>query len=216
MKLVGSSVLEQESTLFAVSLVAAVCGRNAVFQHLFTQEFSLAGEGAQAYSRHEAPGSLGKPEVAGKQLAKVARASERIAILPEFDRNKVLLSLRWYQMGFGGLGAEKFLMYWIALEALCMKKRTNIQPIREMLSSAYQMLLEDIEKNFRIGRLFEIRGRIVHKGEFIPLHFTYLRYMEALYRDLLFQRLGLPCERRAEFILSSCKKDLAILFPDAG
>lgn len=56
-------------------------------------------------------------------------------------------------------------------------------------------------ERFGVGRLSNPRGRIVHDREIIPIHSLLLKYIEALYIDVLTEKLGLAWEFWAESVI---------------
>jgi hypothetical protein len=93
--------------------------------------------------------------------------------------------------------------FWIAVETLAMPNSTNILPIFESLARAYGIPLSDAKTRFPIGRLFNLRGRIVHRGEMLELPGAVLGYMSALFFDLLSELLLQPNEGRLAESLST-------------
>lgn len=135
----------------------------------------------------------------------------RLALLQELDRrlndfdsdtrNRVRLSLRWVEMAHASHRlvehADLYVMYWIALEALAMPGDSDIRPLEDTLERIYSITREDVRNEFNVGRLFGLRGRIVHDGHRPIIRRALLDYVEALYCDVLFDLLGLPSEHRA-------------------
>jgi hypothetical protein len=89
------------------------------------------------------------------------RAANALSESPE--RERIELSLRWYDEAKRESGVDSFLKFWFALETLAMPNTTDIAPIRNALSLAYPDC-GDVDKKFGIGRTFGLRGRIVHDG----------------------------------------------------
>jgi Apea-like HEPN len=131
--------------------------------------------------------------------------------LPSDLRNRVALSLRWFYSSFLAEGVDIFLKSWFALEALGMGDRENINPLNECLAKAYGISVQKARQMFGVGKLFGLRSSIVHQGQILPIHANLSDYVEALYIDVLLERLNLPCERRAESILRGSDFDLSKL-----
>ena len=111
--------------------------------------------------------------------------------------------MRWFESAIYDKGIDSLLKYWISIETLAMPDTTNIKVINEILSSAYKRTLDEVRDLFEVGRLFGLRSSIVHEGFNVPIGWLLLKYLEALYVDILFGILGLPCESRAEEIIKN-------------
>lgn len=106
---------------------------------------------------------------------------------------------------------DGFLKYWIALEALGMSEANNVKPLKESLSRSYKIPADRAEARYGVGRIFGFRSGIVHQGLAPSIHGGLLDYLEALYRDVLFERLGLTCEGAAEAMRQQSGFDLRAL-----
>jgi hypothetical protein len=192
----------------AVSLVAALCGRNAVFEHICDQDMTPNRDLHIAFSGSmEVPSSLGEPDLSTERLELLDEADHKIEDLQDSDKKRVVLSLRWLRMGFADVGVDAFLKYWIAVETLA----ANLRSINQMLSAGYSISLQETGEKFLIGRLQRLRGNIVHKGQ-IPADSVVLkRYLEAVYSDLLCAFLNLPFPRKAESYLSERRSEMSKL-----
>jgi hypothetical protein len=129
-------------------------------------------------------------------------------------RNRTELSLHWFASGVADDGVDGFLKTWIAIEALAMPNGTNVAQVKELLGLAYGVSPSKASSDLYVGWLVRIRGRIVHSGAIRSLHYAIPMYMEALYKDLLFEVLGLPCERFAEAVQGQKRFDLKALLSD--
>lgn len=117
------------------------------------------------------------------------RWAQAAAILESSDqRTQVELSLRWYDEAKREGGIDAFLKLWFAIEILAMPDTTSISPVRDKLQQIYPN--RDIEAEFGIGRIFGLRGRIVHQGVRVDLSPRLLGYLGALYADLFAVTLG--------------------------
>jgi hypothetical protein len=196
----------------AVSMVAAFCGRNTVFELLCDRDISPNSNMRIAFTGPmETPWSLSQPDLTPTRFAQIHEAEEIIAKLPEARRNRVLLSLRWFRMTFPEMGTDAFLKSWIAMETLGMHD-TNIRPLNDMLASAYGITRQQAAERFLLGRLYGLRGRIVHDGQLLKDNGWLKRYMENLFCDLLFEFLGLSCEFRTGTFPSDHKAELSKFF----
>jgi len=191
-------------TKIEISIVAGLLGsfngRNMIFEKIFENIYK--GGQISFYSHvFENPSWFAKPDISNSRLEIISKANKTISSLPEHERNRVCLSLRWFEQALFDNGVNAFLKYWIALETISMPNTTNIQPLVEILSRAYNLSYEVAKESFAIGKLFGLRARIVHGGHIISIHAQLIRYMEALYSDILQTHLGLSCEQRAMNIL---------------
>lgn len=194
----ANEAVTREHLGVAAGLLAAFNGRNMVYEHLFDNIIEMADERTSAFTPVvDNPFWFAPPDVSDSRLDTISKADRAIAALPQSDRNRLCLSLRWFGSAIHDDGVDAYLKYWIALETLGMRNTTDIRPLEENLSRAYNLSLEEVHKRFWVGRLFGLRCRIVHDGQIVPIHGRLSRYMEALYADILHVSLGLPCEQRA-------------------
>lgn len=89
-----------------------------------------------------------------------------------------------------------------------MPNTTDVRPLNNSLSRAYNLSRDTVENHFAVGRLQGLRSRIVHKGQIISIHKDLLDYLEALYADILNENLGLPCEERANRVKNNSESEL--------
>lgn len=136
------------------------------------------------------------PDISPESTARINDAATAIMKMPDAERARVRLSLRWFNAALRDAAHDAFVKFWIAVETLAMPSSTNILPIFESLARAYGISVPDAKTRFPIGRLFDLRGRIVHKGEMLELPGAVLGYMSALFFDLLSELLLQPNEGR--------------------
>ena len=103
-----------------------------------------------------------------------------------------------------------FLKTWIAIEILQMPD-TNIAPIRDALSEIYNMKKNEVEEKFNVGRLFRLRGRIVHDGENINITSLFQSYIQFLFIDLLYWNLKIDNRKMALSLVEKSKLELLAL-----
>jgi Apea-like HEPN len=160
------------------------------------------------------PFSLPAPSISDGSLSLIEAANKMILSLEELKQNKALLSLRWFEQSqFELSGIDKFLKSWIAVETIGMPDTSNIRPLIESLAQAYGETSEEIKKKYKIGRLLDLRSRIVHDGLIFPIHSSLSTYVEALYVDALYIFLGLKSERRLERITNIPGFDVMAYLP---
>ncbi|MDP1839625.1 MAG: HEPN domain-containing protein [Reyranella sp.] len=192
-----------------VGMLAAIFGRNIVFLRVFDNVLELSDGRTHSFSPTiENP--LAFPPVDAtdtrRRLAQQLFAS--LATLSSPQRNLVELSLRWYEQALFDSGTDAFIKFWIAIETLAMPNITNIRAIDALLATAYGIDEQSVRSAFKIGRIFGLRGRIVHDGAIVPIHSELMAYLEALYVDVLYACLSVPIERRAATILARSDFDL--------
>ena len=186
----------------SVAMLAIFVGRNIVYKKIFSTVIDLSTADVTAFSPVlENPLWFSKPDISKTRLKTILKAYGVINKLPSADRNRIYLSLRWFESAFYDSGVESFLKYWIALETLSMPDTTNIRPINEIISRAYSLPIEDVRQRFAIGRIYDLRCRIVHDGQVVSINGLLLKYIEELYVDLLIERLRLHCEFRAGSVM---------------
>lgn len=95
---------------------------------------------------------------------------------------------------------DAYLKNWFALETLGMPDTSDVRPLNDSLARAYAIPLKEAESRFAVGRLFGLRSRIVHDGQIVPIHARLLDYIAAIFVDVLFERLNVAAERRAELV----------------
>lgn len=190
-------------------LIASTFGQNLVFHRLFDNSINLRDNKKTVYGqsfRH--PGTLPVPDVSDKRLRLTSRGYEALSQLTDSERNRAGLSLQWYYDALNASGVDKFLKCWLAIETLGMPDTPNIRPLNERLARAYSVSHREAKERFSVGRLLGFRSEIVHEGKLVPIHSLLSDYVEGLYIDILFEQLGLECERAAEGVLNKPNFDL--------
>ena len=191
------------------SLLGTVLGENIVYSRLYQNavrlnplEVSIIGPAFRN------PGSNPPPDISDDRLARARELNAAIGAIEEHERNRVLLSLRWHGEARDGSGIDAFIYQWVALEALGMTDRKNVAPLNGALATAYGITIPEARARFQLGKIFSFRSRIVHSG-FIPsINSALLDYLRALYKDVLWQRVGFPSEHAAEEVLHRSGFDL--------
>ena len=133
--------------------------------------------------------------------------------LAQQQRNRVDLSLQWLFRASETSGVTGFLMYWFALEALAMSGAQKLDDLHDRLAEIYQLDRNEVKARFRIGRLYGIRGDIVHQGLHPEIHTRVLDFMRSLYWDLLLRTLGLGAHQAAGRMLAA--QDIDAWFPES-
>lgn len=128
--------------------------------------------------------------------------------------NRIKLSLNWYLQSVDTKGVNKFISIWIALEALILNGSTDLNIVKQAICNIYHIPLNKVEASFFIGRLFSLRGNIVHKGMNTGMSHVVIAYLSNLYHDLLYHSLKLPTNEYAKEYISKEEhyKDLTNYF----
>lgn len=192
------------SKIFVVlGLIRGLLGRNIAVDHLFDNTHMLEdGKTFVFPGAVDNPKWYGPPDISNQTLLRLRQAGSRIESLSEQLMNRVELSLRWFGQSFESTGVDAFIKLWIALETLAMERDARVRPVVECLAQAYGITYEQATQRFQVGRLQEIRHRIVHQGEQTSIATAVMLYLESIYLDVLDQKLNLANLRRAEKMLA--------------
>ncbi len=193
----------------AIGLLANLFGRNIVFQHMFDNVIQLDGDKTTSFSQtFENPFFFPEVNFNSNGIVTLQETSTAISKLTTREKNRTYLLLRWFQYAlYDPDGPSSFIKYWIAIETLAMPDTSNIRPINEALVKLYGLTVEAANQHFYVGRILNLRSKIVHDGLIVPINAHLLRYLEALYSDLFAIKLGIYCKKRAEAMLldSACE-----------
>lgn len=200
----GSEQRTRDLISSAAGFLSLLSGQNIVYAHLFDNIVKADGTGRSAWSKGIiVPTTRPNTDLSEEPLKRIKTACDALEALPDAERHRVQLSLRWFNKSSGIGGIDEFVSRWISLETLAMPDTTNIRPANEALARAYQVTRELAANKFLLGQLFDLRSRIVHNGESPPLHSKLLDYLSALYQDIFNEILKLPCEKSAEAALTA-------------
>jgi hypothetical protein len=119
------------------------------------------------------------------------------------DRDRIALALRWMDQANRTDGVDAIVKAWTALETLSMPNTTNIRPMNDALSRMYGISSKEANTEFLTGHLQGLRSDVVHNGHVTPVGTIVGVYMHELFKDLLFERLGLEHLARAKKFLES-------------
>jgi hypothetical protein len=192
-----------------VGLLAAINGRNMAFEHIFDYEYVLGKTLDGKIERRiigsvlQNPFALPVPDIKKSRLSFISQIDTAITAKSPPEAYRIALSLRWYQAAIYEDGVDAFLKLWIAIETLAMPDTTNIRPINDALAKIYRLNIEEVEPRFQIGRIFGLRGKIIHQGEQLRFRLGLLEYLQAIYVDLLFDALNQVSENRMASVISS-------------
>jgi hypothetical protein len=198
----------------AVGLLIAWEGRNITYERLFENDVGVGTNAVSAVGPTlENPMYFPAPDLSPGRLTLIGSAAAAIdALSPEVQR-RVELSIRWYEAGVCSSGVDSFLRLWVAIETLGMPSTTDIGPLINLLARAYGVSAAEIRRHYQIGRIFGLRGSIVHDGHRGPIHGHLLDFLAAVYADALAQTLGVTVIREADRVLARPGFDLAAYLP---
>lgn len=209
---------EQESRsrlAAAAGLLATLEGRSLLLARLFETTVSLDARGV---TQHVSTPSffvppIREPDVSETRWQLLAALASALDGLPPGDARRIRLSLEWFESVFDLSDRDPIevaLRAWIALEALAMPDGTNIAPINKHLAAAYGISTSEAAQRFLVGKLYRLRGLIVHDGGRPLIDASVLLHTQAVYIDVLFQVMGLPCEKRASASILDGKVEAAL------
>ncbi len=198
----------KDRLLFTRAAIIAVMGRNAAFEELFTAHLRIGGGRARLNSHvnFNFPDTFDKPRVDGVSGALVEEVIERIQSLETDDKNRVSLALRWYlrAQSYRSLKEEEdvdsFVSYWIAFESLAMPNE-NVNSAIAKLATIHERPSREIKELLPIGRLFGLRGKIVHHGQTPSIGFELLNLMDDLFVDVLLHLLKISAVPKTQAYL---------------
>jgi len=189
-------------------LIVAVCGRNAAYEQVFENVVSIHEPRASGFSQVlENPLSIRPPALLARRAA-LERAALGLSVADPADAERLNLAFRWVIQAVYDSGADAYIKYWVALETLAMPDTTNVRPIVEALGRVYGISPSEARTRFMVGRLQSFRSRIVHRGHIPAVHSFLLDYLDALFYDVLSEKLGFAGEKRAGALLAVPEFDL--------
>jgi Apea-like HEPN len=180
----------------AAALAATVIGGVLIYREVYTNIFSSVGAGTQIKGPiFQPPKNFPLPVLSREVVQRYKTAYQQFQSSTE--RSRIELSLSWFKEAHSSFDENAFLRYWLAIETLAMPNTTNIADANTILAQAYGVSIQQIQEDIEFGRLFGLRGSIVHNGLRSSIDPRLLNYIAAVYADLLEAILGLPCMRRA-------------------
>ncbi|MBA3473507.1 MAG: hypothetical protein H0T57_09835 [Rubrobacter sp.] len=191
----------REKVSFTRSVMVAFMGRNAAYKYMFDVTVEC---GARTVGHTSLVFSTPRDEtpVVNKQGEElVSEVLEKLSSLDNSTQNRIRLALRWYQRSFGDDRLvrdtvegqiDDFINSWLALETLVMEGTTNIAPVKRMLGEIHGLDAQRVVDLFPIGRIYGLRGDILHEGQIHGLKDGLTRFMTDVFADLLLHVLDLP------------------------
>jgi hypothetical protein len=181
-----------------VGLLIALEGRNAAFEKVFESVHHFGTGLTTGWSGTvTTPQWYRSPDLGNERLEQIADVETKIEELPDTDRERVRLSLRWHAAAVYDDDVDALIKQWIALETLTMPDGTDIDPLVALLARAHDLAPGVAKEQLSIGRIYRLRGKVVHTGRAKPIHPRILDHMANLYADALCELLGAPGQRRS-------------------
>jgi Apea-like HEPN len=147
----------------AAALAATVIGDALIYREIYTNIFSSAGAGTQIKGpTFQHPKNFPPPALSRSGVQRYKTAYQQLQSSKE--RSRIELSLSWFKEAHSTSDENAFLRYWLAIETLAMPNTTNIGPANTVLAQAYGVSIQQIQQDIELGRLFRLRGDIVHGG----------------------------------------------------
>jgi hypothetical protein len=190
----------------AKGILATVLGRNVAYEQLCENIHNLEDGTYSGFSNVFAnPYVFPALNLRTEAFDKVTRIHETIEQRGDAERNRLRLSLHWFEMGAQEEGVDAFLRRWIAIEILAGCRKGELKPIKRLMGRAYSLPPEKASDAFYIGWLGTIRANIVHHGRIRSMHYVVPLYLEEIYKDCLMAALDVPpahsalaCKNRAD------------------
>jgi hypothetical protein len=200
-----------------LALLTSVIGIGTVFHLELENEIPLDLSG---FGYSASWGSIARdlfitplPTQERKRLARSLEDS--INGLPDAEQRRIRLAQHWFDRGTRSQSTDAFINLWVALEALVLEGSANIGALKRAVGRAYGLGAEEANRRFGLGRIYGYRCDLFHGQRRIQPDSLLLGYMAALWIDVFFERLGVPCERRAEQAMPTRLFDQTQWLPDA-
>ncbi len=183
---------------FIKGLLNVTEGRNIAYQFICRFGLNLPNCDPHLSSEPILSPNPTKPPMKNKErLENILCAINNI---PNNEKTKIQLAMRWYDQADRGLPVDSFLKTWFALEALSLPPGVqNIIHIKNFLKAIYKE--EYSESKYKLGVIYHLRGNLIHAGIVVPIHRELIEYIQAIFYDILLFKLNLPTEKRAETFL---------------
>jgi hypothetical protein len=176
-------------------LYAAINGFNMAYERVFDFSSTMTGLSSCASPSFINPRAFPSPDLSQERLRAIHNAGKVIDKLEASVKRKVELALSWFEAGLRSTRLDSFIKYWVAIETIGMPDSSDVKPLNELLAKAYDLPVTKVSAKLGIGRIQNLRSRILHDGEDLTIHQDLSRYMEAIFLDTLLSSLGLPPTR---------------------
>lgn len=207
----------REKTLFVRSFMVALMGVNVAYKQEFDAIVQCAKRSVSSGSPVIETPPDETPEINQDGMNLVNVALQKLYSLDEESQNRVRLALRWYQRSLGDDRLAKntieeqidsFINSWLALETLVLERNSGIAPIKNILSEIHGLDSQQIGELFPIGRIFGLRGRILHEGNMEDFDLSLIRFLRDVFSDLLLHKLSLSSGKNTRKYLDGSASSL--------
>lgn len=205
----------REKLALVRSSVTATLGPNAVFEKLFQVDLRVEQDASQLSgltSSRISPTTYDPPKLDGFSAGLAQQVVEQTQTLDDDTRGRVLLAMRWYllaqrhRLEQDESNTDIFVSYWVALEALAMPNTTNIGPVKNVLGQIHNLSAQGVGEVLPIGRIFNLRGKILHEGHVPEIPWELLVFMDDLFVDILLHVLGVSATPKTRAYLDGSAK----------
>lgn len=178
----------------AVLYGRAVPGRLLAENIVGGKDVGVAGKYTVAYEHgpYVLYGSYFEEPAFNESTAEFDPASAAVDSLRPSRRKRLVLALQWYERSVQKYGIEAFLDVWIALEVVVASHGKSILGVHRLLASHYGLSDEETVERFHIGRVYDLRNRIVHGGYIQYVGPFVVDYASLVFRDVVRAYLELP------------------------
>jgi hypothetical protein len=178
-------------------------GENSHYWHLTDRIFHFPKENDSVLGKsYKSPES----KIAFNKGIQIDDFSKKVESLDENIQNRIHLAMRWLDGAKHEQNSlDEFLKLWFAIETLIMPDTSNIKPIKDFLQSAYSLDSNTISYTFNIGKIFNLRSKIVHEGKNIGIHSQLIEYLKGLVYDYICHITNSVFEKRALSIINDRK-----------
>lgn len=195
------ALIRAESNTILASIVSGInCSNNRIASNVIGfvknggTNYTITPTTEVEYTVQEFSGVF----LSNEHLEGISNIRFNVNQLPENERNKIILASNWLLKSLRYKNVDSLLAKWIALETLCIEEGTNITPIIDVLSSAYEVTNDQIRNRFGIGKCNGLRGDIVHNGKSPKLKQELLNFLDFILIDCLNEKIGNECKKLSE------------------
>lgn len=175
----------------ALSVIRLFAGRNAAYDEPFARTRIENNTYSASSPSILQPAALPNAEYGADTLQTIGEVANLLES-ETAEAERVRLALRWAKRGEELSGPDAVLSWWIAIETVAMPDTTNIRPLVEVLARIGDIDHAAAQERYRIGHLFDLRGRIVHQGRADAVHAGLLDYLRAILVDVIGDLVGRP------------------------
>ncbi len=191
-----------------VGIINSIAGRNAGDAKVFELDVELPSGNYIGTAGPLVVGYYDSLDLSVDGIDQIVEGLRELTSLPRDDHTRVALSLRWFARGLRESGQDALISLWVAVETLAMPDETNVKPAVKDLGQIYGADTGTTANRFPLGRIQGLRSRILHNGEMVIVSSELNSYLVAVYRDLLFDTLGLAPRFWIDSFLNRSKFDV--------